>query len=138
VDDFTSLQVAELNRRYHSPLKDSEAIGRLVKLVGGHPYLVRRALHELATDSTLKFDHFIELADKDYGIYGDHLRRILVLLAKDPGLLEIMRGVLEGKPCPTPESFYRLRSSGVVKGASQHEVMPRCQLYRQYLRRHLR
>lgn len=138
VDDLTSLQVAELNRRYHSPLKDSDSIGRLFKLVGGHPYLVRRALHELATDPTLKFDHFVELADQDEGVYADHLRRILVLLAKDSGLLEIMRGVLDGRPCPTPESFYRLRSSGVVRGSSQNDVLPRCQLYRQYLRRHLR
>jgi len=119
-------------------LKDGDHIAKLVKLVGGHPYLVRRALHELATDSTLKFEHFIELADQDEGVYAEHLRRILVLLARDPDLLEIMRGVLDGHGCPTPESFYRLRSAGLVRGASQHEVMPRCQLYRQYLRRHLR
>jgi len=138
VNDFTSMQVAEMNRRYRSPLKDSEAIGRLVKLVGGHPYLIRRALHELATDSMVTADHLFETADQDDGIFGDHLRRILMLLAQDQPLLEVMRGVLEGKPCPDQESFYRLRSAGVVRGNSPNEVLPRCQLYRQYLRRHLR
>jgi hypothetical protein len=138
VNDFTSLQVAELNRRYRSPLKDSDEISRLVKLVGGHPYLVRRSLHELATDPRLTFDLFCETADHDDGFFGDHLRRILMLLAKDPDLLEVMRGVLDGKPCPDQVSFYRLRSAGLLRGSSPHEVLPRCQLYRQYLRRHLR
>ncbi|MFT4688208.1 MAG: AAA-like domain-containing protein [Verrucomicrobiia bacterium] len=138
VEDFSSMQVAEMNRRYRSPLKSTEEIGRLVKLVAGHPYLVRRALHELATNPTDKYDQFEELADQDEGIYGDHLRRILVLLAKDPELLAVMHGVLEGQPCPTPESFYRLRSAGLVRGSSQNEVLPRCKLYQQYLKRHMR
>lgn len=138
VEDFSSMQVAEMNRRYRSPLGSSEEIGRLVKLVSGHPYLVRRSLHELATNPTEKFDNFEELADQDEGIFGDHLRRMLVLLAKDPELLDVMHGVLEGRPCPTPESFYRLRSAGLVRGISQQEVLPRCRLYQQYLRRHLR
>jgi len=138
VSDFSSLQVAEMNRRYRSPLKDSGEIERLVKLVGGHPYLVRRALHELATDPRLTFENFCDTADQDDGIYGDHLRRILMLLAQDPELLEVMKGVLEGMPCPDQVSFYRLRSSGLLRGNSPNEVLPRCQLYRQYLRRHLR
>jgi hypothetical protein len=138
VDDFSSMQVAEMNRRYRSPLKSSDEIGRLMKLVAGHPYLVRRALHELATSPTMKYDQFEELADQDEGVYSDHLRRILVLLAKDPELLAVMHGVLEGQPCPTPESFYRLRSAGLVRGSSQNEVLPRCRLYQQYLKRHMR
>lgn len=138
VSDFSSMQVAEMNRRYRSPLKDTDEIGSLVKLVGGHPYLVRRALHELATDSRITADHLFETADQDDSIFGDHLRRILMLLAQDQPLLEVMRGVLEGMPCPDQESFYRLRSAGVVRGSSPNEVLPRCQLYRQYLRRHLR
>ena len=138
VDDFSNIQVAEMNRRYRSPLKTSSEVDRLVKLVGGHPYLARRALHELVTDPTLKFNQFEETADQDEGIYGDHLRRILVLLAKDPELLEVVRGVLDGMPCPTPESFYRLRSAGVVRGGSQNDVRPRCRLYQLYLKRHLR
>ena len=80
---------------------------------------------------------FEALADRDEGPFGDHLRRILVLLARDPALCEVVRGVLRGEPCPTVEDFYRLRSAGVMAGDSAQDVKPRCQLYETYLKRHL-
>jgi hypothetical protein len=104
--------------------------------VDGHPFLVRRGLHELASkkEGIVAFEL---QADRDEGIFGDHLRRILVLLARDPTLTEVVKGLLRGQPCPTPESFYRLRSAGVITGSSQAESKFRCQLYATYLKRHL-
>lgn len=136
LDDFTPDQVAELNRRYRSPLRNPAEVQRLIKLVGGHPFLVRRALHELATQS-LEMGALEAQADLDEGIFGDHLRRILVLLARDPLLADVVRSVLAGEPCATPESFYRLRSAGLMSGTSPSDMRPRCQLYAAYLRRHL-
>jgi hypothetical protein len=136
LEDFTPEQVADLNHRYRAPLKTDKDLERLIRLVGGHPFLVRRALHELATQH-VEMDALETLADRDEGIFGDHLRRMLVLLARDSALTEIVRGVLEGLPCPTPESFYRLRSAGVMAGNSPGDVHPRCQLYATYLKRHL-
>jgi hypothetical protein len=78
-----------------------------------------------------------EKAPRDDGIYGDHLRRILLLLARDQGLTEIVRGILRGQPCPTADSFYRLRSAGLIKGSSAADAHPRCQLYATYLTAHL-
>jgi len=136
LDDFLPVQIDELNRRYGNPLKNSEELNRFARLVGGHPYLVRRGLHEFALNKT-SMDTFETMAPRDEGIYGDHLRRILVLLAKDPALMEVVRGILHEKPCPTPESFYRLRSAGVMAGNSPSDARPRCRLYAMYLRRHL-
>ena len=76
-------------------------------------------------------------ADLDEGPYGDHLRRMLILLAHDKALSDAVRDVLQGLPCPTTESFYRLRSAGVMSGESAREARPRCQLYANYLERHL-
>jgi hypothetical protein len=136
LEDFTPQQVAELNRRYGSPLKDDADLNRFLRLVSGHPYLVRRGLHDMATRKISLAD-FEKQADRDEGIFGDHLRRILVLLAKDPALSEVVRGILRGQPCPTPESFYRLRSAGIITGNSHTDVRIRCQLYGSYLERHL-
>ena len=136
LDDFTCSQVAELNRRYASPLRDQAEVARYFRLVGGHPYLVRRGLHEMATHGN-DLATFEAQADRDEGPFGDHLRRILVLLAQDPALCDVVKGVLQGHPCPTPESFYRLRSAGGMAGDSAREVRPRCQLYATYLERHL-
>ncbi|HYG34749.1 MAG TPA: AAA-like domain-containing protein [Clostridia bacterium] len=136
LEDFTPTQVAEMNRRYNSPIKSEEELNRFFRLVGGHPYLVRRGLHELATRKW-SFDAFEQQAARDEAFYGDHLRRILVLLVRDTELTQVMRDVLNSQPCPTPESFDRLRSAGLVVGHIPEEARPRCRLYAAYLRRHL-
>ena len=76
-------------------------------------------------------------ADRAAGIFGDHLRRLLLSLASDAAMCEVVRGVLRGGGCPTEESFYRLRCAGVIAGETAREVRPRCQLYAAYLERHL-
>jgi len=137
LEDFTQVQVAELNRRYQSPIKEQEELNRFYRLVGGQPYLVRRGLHELAKGK-LSFEAFEEVAARDEAFYGDHLRRLLVLLVRDQELAGIMRGILNSEPCPTPESFDRLRSAGLILGHTPEDARPRCRLYAIYLRRHLR
>jgi AAA-like domain len=136
LEEFTREQIADLNERYGSPLQGEAEIDRFARLVGGQPYLVRRGLHEMVV-------HQVDLAtleaqaDRDEGIYGDHLRRMLVLLARDPALCDVVREVLRGKPCPSLEGFYRLRSAGVIAGGSAQDARPRCQLYARYLAQHL-
>jgi serine/threonine protein kinase len=134
--DFTVEQVAELNERYGSPLKDQTEVSRYYRLVRGHPYLVHNGIFEM-TRGGLSLSAFETLADQDEGPFGDHLRRILVLLARDPALTEAMREVLRGNPCPTTDSFYRLHSTGLVSGHSAREATLRCPLYANYLERHL-
>jgi hypothetical protein len=136
LDDFGAEQVSDLNGRYGSPLKDHSEVVRFTRLVNGHPFLVRRGLYELA-NREISFEELIAQADLDGGIYGDHLRRILVSLTKEPALLKVMRAVLRGHSEIDPDGFYRLRSAGVVAGESEKAARPRCQLYANYLKRHL-
>lgn len=136
LEDFTPSQVAELNRRHRSPIKNQDELNRFYRLVGGQPYLVRRGLHELST-RRMTFDSFEEHAARDESFYGDHLRRILVLLVRDNSLTTAMKAVLNAQPCPDSESFDRLRSAGLLIGHTREEARPRCRLYAIYLRRHL-
>ena len=128
--------MADLNRRYSSPLRNEEELNRYFQLVGGHPYLVRRGLHEMASRS-LTLDALELQADSDEGPFGDHLRRIIVSLSQDPNLCEAVRLALRGEALPSAESFYRLRSAGLMSGDSARDAAPRCQLYATYLRRNL-
>ena len=137
LEDFTFKQVVDLNVRYGSPLRQETELKRFYELLGGQPYLVRRAFNELASGN-LDFETFSAKADHDEGIFGDHLRRMLVMLAKDAHLTEVVRGILQGRPQPDVSSFYRLRSGGVMRGESLHEAQPRCEIYASYLKRHLR
>jgi serine/threonine protein kinase len=136
LNDFTLEEVAKLNERYGSPLKDDDEIARYYRLLSGHPYLVRRGLHEMVT-SNVDLTDLEAGAVADEGPFGDHLHRLLISLGKDPELCDVVRGILQGKPCPTPESFYRLRSAGLASGESTQDIKPRCLLYETYLARHL-
>ncbi len=141
--DFTQQQVADLNARYgahcpsgYPPLRDAAEVERYCRLVGGHPGLVQRGLHDMASHQ-VRLDALEARADRDDGIFGDHLRRLLVSLARDPELCEAVRGLLRGEPCRNEEIYYRLRSAGVIAGDSAAAARPRCWLYAAYLQRHL-
>jgi DNA-binding SARP family transcriptional activator len=145
LEDFTIEQVVELNRRYGSPLRNDWELARFYGWVGGHPYLVRRALQEMAARE-MDLTVLETETERDTGIYGDHLRRLLASLTRDTEyatgknavpLREAVRAVLRGEPCPTEECFYRLRSAGVMAGETCAEIQPRCRLYATYLARHL-
>jgi serine/threonine protein kinase len=136
LEDFTYEQVAELNQRYGGPLRDRAEIARYYRLVSGHPYLVRRGLHELAARGW-SLAQLEAAADLDEGPFGDHLRRLLLSLAGDPALREVVQSVLKGKPAANTDSFYRLRSAGLMAGDSVRDLRPRCQLYATYWEKHL-
>jgi DNA-binding winged helix-turn-helix (wHTH) protein len=135
LDELTREQIAELNRRYGSPLGDDKDLAIFASLVGGHPYLVRQGLHSLATG--LSLEAFLETAPSVEGPYAEHLARILFLLSRDPALAEAVRDVVERRKLPDEESFYRLRSAGILLGDSVHDARPRCLLYALYIERHL-
>ncbi len=134
--DFSSDQVADLNRRFSSPLADSGAVRRYYELIGGHPFLARRGFEELIK-SGATFETFEHSADRDEGPFGDHLRRMLVLLAKDPELSDAVKSVLQAAPRMSRDTFFRLRSAGVMSGDSAEEARMRCKLYEIYLRRQI-
>jgi serine/threonine protein kinase len=135
LEDFTRAQVSELNQRYGAPLKSNE-VAQYYELVSGHPYLVRCGLQEMVTHQR-SLSELGTIAAHEDGPFGDHLRRIAASLEQDKDLSEIVRGILQQQPCPTQESFYRLRSAGLIVGDSAREARPRCQLYATYLAKRL-
>ncbi len=136
LDDFSVRQVAELNTRYGGVLTASE-VTAFHDLIGGQPYLTRRGLDELVAGSGLTFEQFAVEAGRDEGVYGDHLRRMYLSLCQEPLLVDAMRLLLAGSPCPSMEMFYRLRTAGLVQGEGTGDARIRCKVYREYLARHL-
>ena len=137
LEDFTFEQIEDLNRRYGSPLRDRSDVERFFSLVSGQPYLVRKGLYEMVTEGWA-LANLEAQAGHDEGPFGDHLRRLLVSLTQDAALTDVMRHMLQGRSCPTAESFYRLRSAGLVLGDSARDAKLRCRLYATFLERHLR
>jgi hypothetical protein len=117
-------------------LRDEQEEGRYYHLLGGHPYLTRRGLNAMRSQG-LDIAYIEAQAEEEEGLFGDPLRRMLVALRQDAGLCAAMRSILQGNACPDVESFYRLRSAGIILGNSTQNAQPRCHLYRRYLERHL-
>ncbi len=136
LSDFRREEVAELNRRYGGPLRDNAELDHLLALLGGQPYLVRCGLQELTLQNA-GVELIEQLADVEDSVFGEHLRRLLISLGGDPVVLESVKGLLLHRLPPPAETFYRLRSAGVVVGASPADARIRCGLYEKYLRRHL-
>jgi hypothetical protein len=88
-------------------------------------------------EQRLSFAELHSVAESNEGPLGDHLRRILMLLAREPVLGDVMKGLLRGHPPTSADSFYRLRSAGLITGESPALARPRCRLYAAYLEKHL-
>ena len=136
LEDFTLAQVQDLNARFGAPLREEKELKRIFALVGGHPYLVHRGLAEIATRGMKLADLEAQATSND-GCYGDHLRRVLLSLLQDPNLRAAVQLVLRGKTDLPAESFYGLRSAGLLLGESSDAARLRCQLYAEYLGKHL-
>jgi len=136
LNDFTLEQIGDLNRRYGNPLKSEVELQEFYQWVSGHPYLVRAGLNEIVKRSQ-SLTEFQQQAVRDEGVFGDHLRRIVMLLQRDTtGLATVTRNLFRHK-CPDEDSFYRLRSAGVLRGESRNCFEFRCKVYEKYLHQHL-
>ncbi|MBP5976775.1 AAA-like domain-containing protein [Brasilonema sp. CT11] len=134
LEDFTPEQVAELNRRHNSPFNNN-TLQQLLRLLGGHPFLVRKALYLVASGQIIPTELFAN-ATAASGPFADHLRRLLSLLYDKQELIQGFLLVISQNICPDRQIFWRLQGSGLVRASGQ-SVLPRCQLYAEYFRENL-
>ncbi|MDF5722792.1 MAG: AAA-like domain-containing protein [Rhizonema sp. PD37] len=134
LEDFTLEQVRDLNRRHGSPFNTSAEM-KLMALLNGHPYLVRKALYLVASNQITITELFND-ATNTRGCFGDHLRRLLSLLYDRQELKQALLQVISQNTCENQQIFWQLRGAGLVR-SSGHSVIPRCQLYADYFREHL-
>ncbi|MCW3060812.1 MAG: hypothetical protein JWQ02_2633 [Capsulimonas sp.] len=132
--DFTSDQISELNKRYGSPWTEAD-LARFGALVSGQPYLVRLGLDQAAQG--VRVEQIEADAAGDDGLFGEHLRRLLMSLARAPGEEDAIRAILASQGRPSPDSFFRLRAAGILSGPSSQEAQFRCPLYRSFFARRL-
>ena len=129
LDDFIPDQVRDLNARHGHPLSEAE-LTRLMSLIGGHPYLVRRALYLIASGQT-DAETLMDNAARDDGPFGDHLRRHLSRFSDKPDLRRAMIQIIAHNTCPDDLLFSRLWGAGLARLTGQ-AVVPRYGLYATY------
>ena len=127
--EFTLEQVSDLNRRHHNPLTEAQ-VRQVYDLLGGHPYLTRRALYLVAGRHTT-FNELLKNADDDEGPFGDHLRNYLFRMGDQAKLKAGLIQVIKNQKCSDEHVFFQLRGSGLVKRIDS-AVLPRNKLYENY------
>jgi hypothetical protein len=129
--EFTVDQVLDLAQRHGLDWGMAE-VKQLMQVVGGHPYLVRVALYYI-TREEITLRQLIESAPTEAGLYSDHLRRHLWNLEQRPELITAIHKVMTMNEPVRLESVqaFQLHSMGLIH-LQGNEVVPRCDLYRQY------
>jgi hypothetical protein len=128
--DFTAQQVDKLNEIHGRPLRSPET-SELMRLVGGHPYLVRQSFYSLCT-SLKSLQALRQVAVNESGPFGDHLRHHLWVLRDREPLRKALKQVIREGRCSDELHFQRLRAGGMLEGDSHENARLRCDLYRQY------
>ena len=127
--------MVQLNRTHGEPLAPAE-LARLRELLGGHPYLARKALYEVAPPQPhMTPERLFETATTDDGPFRDHLRRFLIVFQKKEmhEVLGAFREIVKERGCSDQNLVYRLESAGLIK-REQRKVVPSCRLYLEYFR----
>jgi 8-oxo-dGTP pyrophosphatase MutT (NUDIX family) len=129
--EFSADQVQDLAQRHGLNWRSAQ-VEQLMRVVGGHPYLVRLALYHLSQQQ-LTLAQLLATAPTEAGIYGDHLRRHLWNLQQHPELTTAFSRVAIASEPVELESLlaFKLHSMGLVQ-MQGNEVTPRFELYRQY------
>ncbi|WOB44927.1 hypothetical protein HNI00_18560 [Thermoleptolyngbya oregonensis NK1-22] len=114
LQEFTPAQVTDLAQRYGLSLAAAD-LQQLQELVGGHPYLVHRAIYHLARQD-LTLDEFWQTAPTDSGIYANHLHRLLRQLQEHPDLAATFDQVAKSSAPVEVDQMqaFKLRSMGLV------------------------
>ena len=136
LSNFTIEQANDLNGRYGSPISVEE-VRQLWDLIGGQPFLTRRALDVLGR-KVMDFPTLMESSARDEGPFGDHLKRILISVSQMPAVLEALRLSITNPEFQESEGVHRLISAGVARQNAGNKIVLMCELYRQYLSAHLK
>ena len=131
LQDFNPEEVLELASKYNLELQKKQ-VNQIMEVVGGHPYLIQKAISALATTG-ISLKNLITTATTEEGIYGDHLRSLSLSLEKDDELREGMKKVVtSNSPVDLGTILnHKLHSLGLVK-FERNTVKTRYKLYADY------
>jgi len=137
LESFNLHQTTDLNVRFGGPIKRQSDLEGLQFLLGGQPMLTRRAF-EIMAKGALDFPMLVENADRDDGPFADHLKRVLYSVSQAPEVLDTLRSSLAFIPMSDTDAVQRLVAAGILRETADGTATLACDLYGQYLAKHLR
>jgi hypothetical protein len=129
--EFSQQNILDLARR-HQLSWGTDEVDALMGMVGGYPYLVRKALYHLK-NSNLSLADILENAATNVGIYGKHLQSHGANVQNYSELKAALKQVVSAHSAVNLEPVleFKLLSTGLVK-QDKHGLTPSCGLYRDY------
>lgn len=130
---FNREQVQDLARR-HGLNWSADQVEQLMSLLGGHPYLIRKALYHI-WNKDVTLEELLSKRAKQRKFYGQHLRQQLVNLNQHPELYQAFTYVVNSPTSVELDHLQalQLHSMGLVQ-MRENQVIASCDLYRQYFR----
>ncbi|NET32688.1 MAG: hypothetical protein F6K19_11845 [Cyanothece sp. SIO1E1] len=134
--EFNAAQVDSLAQRHR--LTAQLDLMPLMKMVGGHPYLLAQAFEALKNHPDLSLSQLLANASTETGIYANHLRSCWLMVRDNFEMRESLARVMSAKRAVQLNSIqaHQLHSIGLIK-LTGNVAVPRCQLYRQYFQTQL-
>ena len=133
LEPFNRQEIEQLAEVYHLNFGDRD-LEQLEKMVGGHPYLIDRAMSYLAKNQEINLTELLRQAASDTGIYNSYLRQHLINLKSNSQLTEIFLQVLDSREAIQVDALlgYQLYRMGLIKWSRNNFVVPSCELFRLY------
>lgn len=135
--EFNPEQVKALAKRYKLDWDESH-VQTLMKIVGGHPYLVDKMISYIKVHPNNKLEDLLKTASTEAGLYYNYLRQHLWNLEDKPELATAMKKVVNSKEPVLLEAkqAFELYSMGLVNWHNNN-VEVSCELYRSYFKNRL-
>ncbi|NMG08363.1 AAA-like domain-containing protein [Brasilonema sp. UFV-L1] len=138
--DFNPQEVLSLALKYRLQWDNSQ-VEQLMAMVGGHPYLVVKALQMMA-EQEMSLEQLLQTAPTVSSIYRNYLERLWQQLQFNFQLNQTFKTIiladapLEFNSQLNLDEAVKLYDLGLVELQNNH-AMPRYELYRQYFRKRL-
>ena len=129
LEDFTAEQIAALNQLHGSPLQ-TDQLPSLIGYLGGHPYLIRRALYELARGRHTP-ESLMDATIQSNNPFLDHLQHYSRILRERPDLKNCFLQILKNDACIDEGCATSLEQIGLVR-RSRNQYITRSALYQEF------
>ncbi|MGL5076420.1 MAG: AAA-like domain-containing protein [Waterburya sp.] len=131
---FDQQQIAELAISYQLDFSPDE-IKIIIKMLGGHPYLVDLLLSYLVNNSHVSLRELLQQVATDTGIYNSYLRQHLINLKSNNQLAQVFLEILNSSEPIQVDTLlaYQLYRMGLIQWSKEgNSVLPSCELYKLY------
>jgi AAA-like domain len=134
LQSFNRQQIEELATSYHLNL-NSDEITLLIKILGGHPYLIDSLFSCLTNNARLTLKDLLQQATTDTGIYNSYLRQHLIKIKSNNQLTQVFLKILNSSEPIQVDTLlaYQLYRMGLIQWSKEgNSVFPSCELYKLY------